>query len=238
MEQDTTKGFWIDKIRVPDENGKCPGHLMTGWKGRIKVSLGKAKLDGYEWKMMFKTVLAPHIHEKLVGKSIERSRGGLTSKVDTHSYTLLGKTISSTSLDGLVKRYCDIVDDYLFLINDEQVPKEKLIFVNWKPQFDDKLQSYQNSCALGKKMSMEYHFFVGYWNGRTMFDVDHKAFNTVSYDKDLLAYERIPWTQEREDFFNNIYANFELFKDKLDAFFETMNAKTIDSHMSNFKMLT
>lgn len=59
-----------------------------------------------------------------------------------------------------------------------------------------------------------------------------------SYDSKVPEYIRIPWTQEREDFFNQVFNNFEMFKDKLEAFFDTLNPEMIDTHIQTFKMLS
>lgn len=241
--QDITKGFWIEGIHVPDENGNCPGNHFAGFKGRIKVSLGKPKREsGKHGKhmMMFKTVLPQYIFDKLHGTKIERSRGGLTSEVSTNWYTSLKKTITSNSLEGLVERFDAIVQDYLFLLADEKAPKEKLIFVNWKSDFRRDKTSNENGAKVGHQMKMEFHFFVGYYNGRSYFDIDHKGIRVGSgnYERDVPNYIKIPWTQEREDFFNQVFDNFDTFKVKLEAFFDTLNPEMIDTHIQTFKMLT
>jgi len=242
MDQDIDKGFWIEGIMLPDKEGKVDGNHYAGYKGKLKVSLGKPKREsGKHGKhlMLFKTILPSHIYDLLSGRKIERSRGGLVSEVSTNYYNNLSKTITSNSLEGLVKRFDEIVQDFLFIIQDEQKPKEKLIFVNWKSNFNKNKISNQNSSKLGNKMSMEFHYFVGYYNGRSYYDMDHKGINVLStsYESDVINYKKIPWTLEREEFFNYIFSNFEKFKNNIESFFENINPKTIDSHMSEFKML-
>ena len=59
------------------------------------------------------------------------------------------------------------------------------------------------------------------------------------HGKHMMMFKTVlPQHAEHEDFFNQVCTNFEMFKDKLEDFFETMNPKTIDSHISKFKMLT
>lgn len=239
---DISNSFWIEGIHNPDAGGNCKGNHFAGFEGRIKVSLGKPKREsGKHGKhlMMFKTVLPQHIFDKLNGLKIERSRGGMNAEVSSKWYTNMSKTVTSDSLEGLVKRYDDIVQDFLFILADEKAPKEKLIFVNWKSNFRRNNKSSQNSAAIGHSMSMEFHFFVGYFNGRSFFDIDHRGINTSSssYEAKVPDYIRIPWTQEREDFFNQVFENLELFKDKLEAFFDTLNPDMIDTHIQTFKML-
>ena len=243
-EQDISKGFWIFGIMLPDADGKIQGNSYSGYRGKIKVTLGKPKREyGTSGKhmMMFKTVLPTYIYEKLNGMNIERTREGIgRSETTTHRYVDMKKSITANSLEALTKRFDGIVQDFLFVIQDEQAPKEKLIFVNWKSDFRRDKESNQNGAKVGHAMSMSFHFFSGFYNGRSYFDIEHKPINAQSnsYECDVPNYTQIPWTQEREDFFNHIFANFETFKDKLDDFYATLTPKTIDSHMSKFKMLT
>lgn len=226
------KAFWVDKIRVPDKDG----NHMAGYTGRIKVALGKPKIDGGDWKMEFKTVLPDYMHEKLLDKSVLRIRDRFKGEPELRSYNEFKKTVVSYSLESLLKRFNEIVDDFLFIVNDENMPKEKTIYVKWKHVMGE-TRSSGNSAKMGKKAEFRFNFFIGYFNGQSHYDIDHKAFNTTSYDKEVLDYMRIPWTQEREDFFEKVYANFESLRDKLDAFFSGCSAKTIDSYISNFKMI-
>jgi hypothetical protein len=236
--QDITKGFWVDGIYVPDTEGKCSGNDYAGYNGRIKVSLGKPKKDVTKYVMLFKTVLPKHVYSKLHGTKVERSRGGINPKVHTHDYTEINKSITSHSLDGLVNRYNEIMQDFIFILNDEVAPKRKLIMVKYKSDFRGDRTSSQNGSKIGKTMSLDFHFLVCYYNGNTFFDIDHRPINTTNgYDRDIASYSPISWTQEREDFFNTVYDNFGKFNDKLGEFFTSMNDKTIDNHISEFKLL-
>ena len=235
--QEIDKGFWIDGLRVPDKDGKVIGNSMAGYQGRIKVSLGKPKQEfkGSAWKMEFKTVLPEHIHEKLKGKTIERIRDNFKSEPNKHDYDKFAKTVTALSLERLIERYDEIIDDYLWVVADEIAPREKMIYIKWNSKFGEGRSSW-NGAKMGKIMSMQFNFFVGYHNGKTHFDIDFKMFNH-NYDKDIEDYKRIPWTQDREDFFEKIYVNFESLRDKLDGFFASLNVDTIETHMSNFKLL-
>lgn len=230
------KGFWIEGIKLPDENGNVLGNHYAGYKGKIKVSLGKPKKDYNKYVMMFKTVLPDHIHSKLKGRTIERNRGGLSNKTEARSYENLQKTISAESLNVLIENFEYVVEDYLFVLQDEKMPREKTIFVRWKSNFNLAKKSYYNGSLLGKDMSMEFHYFTGYFNGRTIYDAEFREISSTR-DKQIYEYKRIQWTQEREEFFDSIYSNFEKFKEKLEEFFGTLDEKTIDTHMSNFKLL-
>jgi hypothetical protein len=147
----------------------------------------------------------------------------------------MAKTIKAHSLESLVNHYNEVIDDYLWAMADERAPREKMLYVNWDSRFGGEKSGW-NGAKKGMSMNMSYNFFVGYFNGTTHFDIDFKAFHTT-YDKDISSYARIPWTQSREDFFGKIYANFEALKGELDIFFDSLNEKTIDAHVSNFKLL-
>lgn len=231
--------FFVEGVKVPNKDGNFKGNSFTGYEGKIKVSLSKIKIEFGIPVMLFKTSLPKHIFDKLEGTRIERNRGGIINETSENSYVYLKKVITHKSLEGLVSKYNSIIDDYLFLLSEEKSQKTKYIFVNWKSNFNRDKKSNQNGAIIGKSMSMEYHFFVGFFNGRSYFDIEHRLINTYSnsYEKNVPNYIKIGWTQEREDFFNNIFKNFEMFKNNLEGFFETLDAKNIDSHISNFKLL-
>ncbi len=234
---ESDKPFWVDNVRVPDKDGRIKGHSLTKYEGRIKVSIGKPKIDSMrKWRMEFKTVLPDYVHAKLNGLAIERMRGGFDIEPTTNKYFNMSKTLLAYSLEALVDRYESIVDDFMFVMNDERVPKEKTIFVKWDRSVRGDMKSSGNSAKMGKAVRMDFNFFVGYYNGRTIFDIDHKGFNS-SYDPEVSKYNRIPWTQEREEFFDRIYDNFEKMCDNLDEFFEGLKPDTIDAQLTKFKQL-
>ncbi len=237
--QEIDKPFWINGLKTPDEKGNYAGNVYAGFDGKIKVSLGKPKQSDKTspWKMEFKTVLPDHIHAKIFDQKIERIRDNFSKDPSKNDYTTLKKTITAYSLEKLVERYNEIIDDYLFLMEDEKAPRQKMIFVKWNSLFRKEHKSYFNGAKMGQSMGMDFNYFVGYFNGKTYFDIDFKIFNT-HYDKDLLNYKMIPWTAEREEFFDKIYSNFETMRDKLDSFFSSLNDKTIESHMGSFKLLS
>lgn len=235
--EETTNSYWIEGIRLPDKDGNVKGNPFTKYEGRIKITLGKpVKQSSGRMGINFKTVLPDHIHSKLLGKEVSRSRGGLNSKVETKTYVNLTKTLSADSMEKLLNRFDEIVDDYLFLINDEKKPKVKYILIKWEHAFDS-TSSRWNSAKMGKMAEISYNFFVCYHNGTTFFDIDHKAFS-LSESNSLNEYRRIIWTLEREEFFERVYLNFTSMGDKLNDFFNAINENTIDSQITNFKLLS
>lgn len=240
--QDVSKPFWVEKMRVPNEKGEVSGNYYAGYNGKIKVSLGKPVIDGNDVRMSFKTVLPDYIHAKLSGKVVIRIRENFKKDPTTHRYDgkldSFSKTVTAQSLEGLVKRYYDVIDDFLWVMEDEKNTKIKMIFVKLNSFMQPSKTSDGNGAKMGKNASISYNYFVGYYNGRSIFDIDYRQFNTTTYDKDILKYKMIPWTQERENFFESIYNNFDAMRVKFDEFFTNMDDKNIDTFInSNQKLL-
>lgn len=233
--QEIDKPFIVDGLRVPDKDGNTKG----GYNGQLKISLGKPKREHATgpWKMEFKFVLSDHMYAKLFGQVITRIRDNFRSEPDTHNYQDIKKTVTAYSLEKLLERYNDMVDDYMWLVADESSPRKKTIFVKWSNVFASK-KSHWNGAMMGVSASMTFNYFVGYTNGRRHFDLNYKPFNET-YDVELYKeYIQIPWSEEREEFFYAVYLNFEQLKDKLESFFSSLTPETIDSHINNFKLLS
>lgn len=230
------KTFKIDGIRVPDKDGKVSGNYMAGYKGSLTIKIGQPKISLGKHTLNFSTKIPDHVHELLNNQTIERQVHGVgRSEQLKNSYDNMPKTISSSSLEGLVNYYDRIIDDYLWVMDNKNKPKKKMIFILFK-RSKNSFGTY-NGANAGDKSISRWSYFVGYDNGQSIYDINFKHFNTLQ-DKELLEYKKVEWTEEREFFIRKLSEQLEQAMENVSKYIDQIsNEKMIDELMSSDKKL-
>lgn len=183
------------------------------------------------WSMGISLVLPNHIHEKIKGSYVGR-------KTDRREYinydTDFKKTITSDSLEGLTKRYRDIVLDYKWIIDIETMVLTKVIFFNFDGYVNEQTKSQWNGIKFGKDLEIKYGYVIGYvsQDGKTRFNSQKKSFH-YSYDKFINEWGYVEYTEKRDIFFSAIYSKFQGIIQELKRFEDSLSEKTIDNIISS-----
>ena len=230
------KTFKIDGIRIPDKDGKVSGSSMAGYKGSLTINIGQPKMSLGKYTLNFSTKIPDHVHELINNQTIERQIHGVgASQSVSNRYHDFPKTISSSSLEGLVNRFNSIIDDYLFLIDDKNKPKKKMIFILFK-RSQNSFGTY-NGANAGDRSISRWSYFIGYDNGQTLFDINYKHFNTIQ-DKEILEYKKVEWTEEREFFISRLTQQLEQAMENVSNYIDKISdEKMIDELMLSDKKL-
>lgn len=231
------KTFKIDGIRIPDKDGKVSGNHMAGYKGSLTITIGQPKKEVGHYKLFLSTKIPDHVHDLLNNQTIERNNPNNfgKSEIINTSYRDMPKTIKGTSLDTLVDRFNSIIDDYLFLVDDRNKPKKKMIFILFK-RSQNSFGTY-NGANAGDKSISRWSYFIGYDNGRTLYDINYKSFNTLQ-DKELLEYKKVEWTEEREFFIRKLTEQLEQAMKNVSNYIDKISdEKMIDELMLSDKKL-
>ena len=231
------KTFKVDGIRVPDKDGKVSGNHYAGYNGSLTIKIGQPKVSSLGTHTLnFSTKIPDHVHELLNNQTIERQEHGIgRSEQIKNNYKDMPKTISAGSLEGLVNYYNRIINDYLWVMNDKNKPKKKMIFILFK-RTKNGFGSY-NGANAGDKAISRWSYFVGYDNGETLFDINQKHFNT-SQDKELLEYKKVEWTEEREFFIRKLTEQLEQAMQNVSNYIDQISdEKIIDKLMLSDKKL-
>lgn len=231
------KTFKVDGIRVPDKDGKVSGNHMAGYNGSLTIKIGQPKVSSIgRHTLNFSTKIPDHVHELLHKQTIERQTHGIgASQSIKHNYDSLGKTINASSLEGLINYYDSIIDDYLWVMDNKNKPKKKMIFILFK-RSKNRFSSY-NGADAGDKAISRWSYFIGYDNGQTLFDINQKHFNTLQ-DKELLEYKKVEWTEEREFFIRRLTEQLEQAMENVSKYIDQLSdEKILDQLMLSDKKL-
>jgi len=231
------KTFKVDNIRVPDKEGKLSGNYYAGYNGSLTIKIGQPKITLGKHTLNFSTKIPDCVHELLHNQTVERQEHGIgASQSISNNYNNLGKTINAASLEGLINYYDRIIDDYLWVMDNKNKPKKKIIFILFK-RSKKGFGSY-NGADAGDKAISRFSYFIGYDNGKTLYDINQKHFNTLQ-DKELLEYKKVEWTEEREFFIRKLSEQLEQAMENVSKYIDQVSdEKIIDQlMMSNTKLL-
>lgn len=209
---------------------------MAGYNGSLIIKIGQPKISLGRHTLNFSTKIPDHVHELLKNQTIERQTHGIgASQSIKNCYDNLGKTINASSLEGLVNYYDRIIDDYLWVMDNKNKPKKKMIFILFK-RTKNKFPSY-NGADAGDRAISRWSYFVGYDNGQTLFDINQKHFNTLQ-DKELLEYKKVEWTEEREFFIRKLTEQLEQAMENVSKYIDQLSdEKILDQLMMSDKKL-
>ncbi len=212
--------YKVPEMRVPDKDGNC---AVSGFPARAKnhivIKISKLGRDGNVW---FSTVLPDHVFEKLKDREFPKDRYKESRSYSTTSHLTFKKTIRRTTHSNLIELYNQCINDYLYLIKADSLEKNKAIFIKWNGK-NGACRCSWNGSKLGEGIDMNFSFFVGFYsefthtNGeiiRSYYDINLGSINSTytNVEKD---YQRIKWTQEKEDYFTSVMIGFVTLKDNL-----------------------
>lgn len=154
------------------------------------------------------------IYDYLIGKSVPR-------KDFTRDYTKdTKKSLSGNSLQGLCKAWSELISDYVWLKQMEIVELTKVIYYKFN-HVKKSFVSHWNSAHFGDFAQIGFTYCIGYVKkeGNKEVRYTHEK-KSVSYssDRDFYELKYVEWSEEREEFFNNIKKGFSEMVDKISSF--------------------
>lgn len=185
-----------------------------------------------KYSMSFSLVIPNHIHEYLLNKSVP-DRSFLGNKNSTITYSDFSKTIKRDTIEGLCDRYWRITQDYKWLKDIEKRNLTKVIFFDFANK-SEAFNSYWDGKDYGHQSEISYRHAIGYIsdaNNSLRFN-ENKLFVDSNRDAVFYKLKYVLWTQEREDFFNNIQSSFEIIISKINDFESSISETSIDAILS------
>ena len=167
------------------------------------------------YKVTYTLKIPDFIYDYLIGKSVPR-------KDFSRDYTKenLKKTLNKETLEKLCSDWSDIISDYVWLKQIEVAELTKVIFFRFNHQKTD-YKSNWNGNNLGDFAQIGFTYCMGYIkeDGEKPVRYTHEK-KLVSTFNDRTFYELkyVEWSEEREEFFNNIKKGFSEMVDKISSF--------------------
>lgn len=190
----------------------------------------RGKLITYSMGMSI--VLPDHVHSKLKGQYIGRK----SSNREYAQYDVtLKKTLTCESLQLLTERYREVLLDYKWLIDLEQMSLTKVIFYKFDGDTNEATKSSWNGIKIGSYLNIKYGYFIGYISedGKSRFNEDKKSFHK-SYDSELFSnWGYVSYSEERDVFFSTIFNKFKSIIKELKGFDKSITEKSIDDIISS-----
>lgn len=219
-----------------DENGV---ESKKDFTVKVNTPTLKDKSDNVFYKkptvytLTFSLTLPDHIHSYLLGKTV--AAGGLSRKAETKDYPSdFIKTVKSITIEGLTTEWSQIITDYKWLKDIEKMPLQKVIFYSFDNASYDN-NSRWNGIKLGKNVHLNFKYAIGYIiiDKQQRYNQDKKSIST-SQDREFYNnYKHVNWTEEREEFFNNIQKTYDGIIEKISTFEENLTEDTINAFINS-----
>lgn len=239
-----------EKIGTFNVPGKVP-YKEDEWKGEgIKVSFSKPIMEDdmhigghtFNWryapkfKVNFKCQLPKHVFDKINGKEVPVLFGSDRDKIRNYGGDMFGKkftkTLSSPTLEGLLKEFNKCTRDYNSMLKLERLCKDKKIFIKYEGQHNAKITSYQDSTDRGSKTEIQFGLMIGYGGKDGDTNYYYNSDFTYIRDKDFeKEHTIVEWSQEREDFLRSMEAQFVKLNENLTKFTNEMSDDSIEGLM-------
>lgn len=192
------------------------------------------------YSLSFSVKIPDHIHSYLLGKTVPAF--GISRTNETKDYDEnFPKTITRENIKALTESWWEVITDFEWLRNCEKQDFDKVIFYNFNADSGE-AKSYYNSINLGEKSNLKFDYSIGYTT--VLKDKDkiiryNKDKKIISQNNDSEFYKKkyVLWSQERQDFFENIQKSFAVICEKIKTFEETLSEETINIIISNKLML-
>ncbi|MEO7048741.1 MAG: hypothetical protein ABI091_25795 [Ferruginibacter sp.] len=188
------------------------------------------------YSMNMSVALPNHIHAKLCGAVVGRKTELSDRGVRTYDVKF-SKTISSESLSSLTEKYRNIIFDYRWLINRENMKLSKVIFYTFDGDVVLNSTSKWDGKLMGSDSEISYSYMIGFISASgDRLNVDKRVI--TRQDGGSVNWEYVTYTEERELFFKNIFAKFSDILSQLIFFKNTINEHSIESILkSSIKLL-
>ncbi len=212
-----------------DEDVKHSLREMT-----IKVNKPKSEFKhGFSWKrqrysMTFSMVIPEHIHAFIIGKTVPVS--GMGHRNDSVAYdTKFSKTINAETIASICDQYDTILEGYKWLKDREKAALKKVIFYCFKNSTEE-YRSTWNGITFGKTNDMSFQYAIGYVstanNTEYRYNINKELIHN-NHDRVFYMNKYVTWSEEREEFYNNLQTSFEMMIKKINDFEEGLTEETI-----------
>lgn len=234
-EEEKLKSIRIE-LDYADADGNAMQKIFT-----IKVNKVKDVSEsgiGYRkrlYSMSFSLVIPEHYYETLIGQEIPIFEMG--KRNEFHSYNSLTKTITRDDLKTLCDFYFRILQDYCWLKKKQKANLQKVIFYDFENK-SGKYSSDWDGLNFGTKSKLDFTYCIGYLSPMNVRYNDAKVMVKETQNREYYRLSHVIWSQEREDFFNQIDGSFKNIVNKINIFKSQLNEDTINTYISdNTKLL-
>lgn len=187
------------------------------------------------YKNSFSLTIPDHIHSALCGKTIPRT--GL-SNTKTFTYEPdFSKTVTCPQIEILTEKWRDIIYDFYWIKNIDNLDLKKVIFFSFKLN-NSEFKSSWDGTSFGNQIKVEFTFAIGYTSVNKSdksiirFNSDKKLINS-GYNSEFYSLKVISWSGERENFFNRIQSGFLTIISQLSEFEKNLTEDSIDCFIEN-----
>lgn len=223
-------------LNYPNEDGTIGRKMMsikinTLIDERVEYGVLYGRKTHHIYSMSFSLKIPDFIHSYLLGKTVPKRDDRTIFYPEDFSKTLRKETIRD-----LTKAWCEIVDDYCFLVSLEKLNPEKVIFYCFESDSRDNYKSYNDGTNLGLMKQLSYKYMIGYIiNKDTKQEIRYNE-NKVSIrpteTQIYRSYKYVSWTPEREAFFKKISDGLQNIIDAVNDIDEDIENGRLDTMTS------
>lgn len=210
-----------------DENGK-----LTKKEQTIKINKPTLK-DRHNvfnknavYTLSFTIQIPQFIHSYLIGKTVPSRIIESTITYDKN----FAKSINGYSIEEVTQKWCDLIDNYVWLKRMEYTELKKVIFYEIISNHGENRTSW-SGISFGDKASISYKYFVGFINTEEKYLIRYNSERLAisRRDSDFYKLRHIDWSEERELFFSGLQKSFIQLIEKISNFQNNISEDTINN---------